>query len=62
MGKGSEVNNRLNSLDQYVDKSCIYCGAKGNLNIEGHIHHTESYRCLDTKACNRRKRKLYGKK
>ena len=53
-------NEELNKMDHYKDKKCIYCNAKYPdtiLNIEGHIHHKEPYRCLDTKLCNKRKKK-----
>jgi hypothetical protein len=44
----------LNKL--YKDFPCYLCGRKWPdtvLNIEGHIHHHEKLRCLDTKECQR---------
>lgn len=49
-------NKKLNSLDIYINKECVYCGRKYPetvLNIEGHIHHKEPYRCLNLKECNK---------
>lgn len=56
----SSMNEELNSMQIYKDKECIYCGRsypETVINIEGHIHHGEPYRCIDTKECNRAKRK-----
>jgi hypothetical protein len=53
------INEELNGTT-YKDKECYLCHAKYPktvLNIEGHIHHGEHYRCLDTQECNRRQRK-----
>jgi len=53
-------NEELNKLDSYKEKKCICCGRKYPetiLNIEGVIHHNESYRCIDTKSCNKFRRK-----
>ena len=50
----------LNKLPTYFGKKCIYCGRKYPetvLNIEGHIHHKEPYRCIDTKACHKARKK-----
>ena len=45
----------------YADKRCYLCGrthAESKLNIEGHIHHGERYRCLNTKQCQRIVKKM----
>lgn len=48
-------------LDElYRDKCCYLCGRsypETRLNIEGVLHHKESFRCLDTKGCRRAARK-----
>lgn len=52
--------NQIQLNELYQGKKCEYCGAeypKTCLNIEGHLHHGEPYRCLDTKACRRRQRR-----
>jgi len=54
------MNEKLNSLDVYKDKKCIHCGRSYPdtlLNIEGVIHHGESYKCLDLKSCRRFRKK-----
>lgn len=55
------MNEELNKKSIYIDKQCVYCSRKYPetvLNIEGHIHHGEPYRCLDTKNCNRARKKI----
>lgn len=45
----------------HKEKSCIYCNRSYPstiLNIEGIIHHNEKPRCLDTKECNKIKKKI----
>lgn len=58
------INEELNSR-HYRDTCCYLCGRKYPdtvLNIEGHIHHGEKYRCLDLKSCRRAQRKArHGK-
>jgi len=44
----------------HKSKKCIYCNRsypETILNIEGLIHYGEKPRCLDTKDCNRYKKK-----
>lgn len=53
----------LNNLYQYA--KCYRCNRQYpevTLNIEGHIHHGEKFRCLDTKSCQRVIRKLRRQK
>ena len=59
--KASPMNEKLNSLEIYKDKKCVYCGRSYPdtvLNIEGYIHHNWKLRCLDVKKCNRLRKKL----
>lgn len=54
----NEINIMLNKL--YQNRPCFYCGRKypdTMINIEGWIHHGETFRCLDTKSCKRYRRK-----
>jgi len=54
-------NLELNKLEIYKDKKCIHCHRKypGTvLNIEGVIHHKREFICVDTKSCNKAKKKL----
>jgi len=56
----SLVNEELNQLSQYIDKVCVDCGRSYPgvvLNIEGHIHHGQPYKCINRKECERYKRK-----
>jgi hypothetical protein len=42
-------------------RRCVYCGRRETetvLNIEGHLHHMEPYRCIDTKSCQRITRRM----
>ena len=58
--KNLDKHISLNILPQWINKKCIYCGRKYPdtiLNIEGHIHHNEPFRCLNTKQCNKAKKK-----
>lgn len=61
-------NQQLNASPIYRDKECIACGRKYPqtiLNIEGVIHHSCNYLCLNTKECNkfvRAKEKLAKKR
>lgn len=41
---------------------CEQLRPKGELNVEGSIHHGTPLECLDRKACERRKRKDKKKK
>lgn len=53
-------NKLLNELDIYRDKRCVRCKRKYPdtiLNIEGVIHHGCQFQCLDTKSCNKAKKK-----
>lgn len=53
--------NEIREQEQYIDCKCIYCGRSfplTMLNIEGKIHHGEPWRCVDTKDCNRARKKL----
>ncbi len=65
MTKFSEFNEDLNKSDLYKNKSCEKCNRKYPetvLNIEGVIHHHGKYVCIDTKTCERIKRKMKRKK
>jgi len=56
----NDVNRELNRLDIYKNNTCVHCGRRYPqtiLNIEGVIHHGESYRCLDQKSCKKFKKK-----
>ena len=58
MGK---VNDYLNKSIAHSGKMCVMCHRtypETMLNIEGHIHHGGDIVCLDTKSCNRTRRKL----
>lgn len=59
--KKLNINEQLSKLSCWQDAACIYCGRKYPdtiLNIEGNIHHKENLRCIDTKSCNRMKKKI----
>tara|TARA_Y100000310_G_scaffold263461_1_gene273672 strand:- start:560 stop:751 length:192 start_codon:yes stop_codon:yes gene_type:complete len=56
-------NLKLSQLDIWKDKRCKICGRKYPqtlLNIEGYIHHGCILRCLDTKSCNKYRKKRGG--
>lgn len=58
---GIRINEELNKLPAWRDKVCIHCGRKYPdtiINIEGMIHHHGQPVCVDTKSCNRAKKKL----
>lgn len=53
-------NEELNRLSIWKDKACVLCGRKYPetiLNIEGVIHHNGKLCCIDTKSCNKVRRK-----
>lgn len=59
------MNEELNKLEIYKDKTCIICGKKYPdviLNVEGYIHHGGKLICVDTKKCNKSKNKSKKKK
>jgi len=53
------INEELNKLDVWKDRTCELCNAKYPktiLNIEGYIHHKSKLTCLNQKTCRRRQR------
>jgi len=57
----SEININLNKLPGYKNTKCVRCERRYPdtiLNIEGHIHHKEPYRCLNLKECQRIVRRI----
>lgn len=58
-------NQELSKLSIYKGKCCAKCGRKCPetvLNIEGVIHHNvKQFVCIDTKECNRRRKKIKTK-
>lgn len=55
-----DMNEELHKLSIYSDRVCEKCGRKYPetvLNLEGAIHHNSKPHCIDTKSCERIKRK-----
>ena len=55
------TNTELGQQLYWRRRRCVRCRATpavATLNIEGRIHHKAELRCIDTKACGRRKKRL----